>query len=96
VKSISQREFRNASAAIMDAVEQGEVFRVTRHGVVVAELRPVVASGFVARGTLNAAFDGLQTIDLAALRAEADAVFGEDRVGDLAPQVWPDRHIGGH
>jgi len=81
VKSISQREFRNASAAIMDAVEQGEVFQITRHGVVVAELRPVVASGFVASGSLKATFAGLQPVDLAALRAEADAVFGEDRVG---------------
>jgi len=61
---------------------EGEDVRITRHGVVVAELRPVVASGFVASGSLKATFTGLQPIDLAALRAEADAMFGEDRVGD--------------
>jgi antitoxin (DNA-binding transcriptional repressor) of toxin-antitoxin stability system len=41
VRVISQREFRNNSAAVMDAVEAGETFQVTRNGVVIAELRPL-------------------------------------------------------
>jgi prevent-host-death family protein len=41
MKVISQREFRNNSAAVMDAVEAGEVYHVTRNGVAVAELRPL-------------------------------------------------------
>ena len=42
MKVISQREFRNNSAAVMDAVEAGEVYHVTRNGVEIAEVRPVV------------------------------------------------------
>ena len=41
MKVISQREFRNNSAAVMDAVQAGEIFHVTRNGVEIAELRPV-------------------------------------------------------
>ena len=41
MKVISQREFRNNSAAVMDAVEAGEVYHVTRNGVEIAEVRPV-------------------------------------------------------
>ena len=40
-KTIAQRELRNQSAAIMDAVEAGESFVVTRNGHPVAELRPI-------------------------------------------------------
>jgi antitoxin (DNA-binding transcriptional repressor) of toxin-antitoxin stability system len=40
VKVISQREFRNNSA-VMDAVEAGETYHVTRNGVEIAELRPL-------------------------------------------------------
>jgi len=39
VKIISQRELRNSFAAVMDAVEAGETFHVTRNGVEIAELR---------------------------------------------------------
>ncbi|WP_235783645.1 type II toxin-antitoxin system Phd/YefM family antitoxin [Amycolatopsis orientalis] len=41
VKVIAQREFRNNSAAVLDAVEAGETYYVTRNGVEVAELRPI-------------------------------------------------------
>ena len=64
----------------MDAVEEGETFRITRHGVEVGELRPVPEDRFVPVAVLKEAFGGLPTGDHAALRAEADAVFGEDRL----------------
>jgi len=41
VKVISQREFRNNSPAVMDAVDAGEIYHVTRNGVEIAEVRPV-------------------------------------------------------
>jgi prevent-host-death family protein len=41
MKLISQREFRNNSAAVMDAVEAGETYRITRNSQEVAELRPL-------------------------------------------------------
>jgi antitoxin (DNA-binding transcriptional repressor) of toxin-antitoxin stability system len=81
MKDISQRELRNASAAVMDAVERGEAFRITRHGTVVAELHPPVRGGFVSSAQLKAAFAHLPAGDFDALRADADEVFGEERVG---------------
>jgi antitoxin (DNA-binding transcriptional repressor) of toxin-antitoxin stability system len=81
MKDITQRELRNASAAVMDAVERGEAFRVTRHGTVVAELRPATARHLVGVAVVKAAFAHLHAGGFHALRADADAVFGEDRVG---------------
>ena len=43
--TISQRELRNDSGAIMRRVEQGESFVVTRNGVAVADLLPHDVSG---------------------------------------------------
>jgi prevent-host-death family protein len=82
MKDISQREFRNSSAAVMDAVERGESFRITRHGTAVAELRPVAAGGFVGSAELKAALAHLPAGGYAALRADAENIFGEDRVGE--------------
>jgi prevent-host-death family protein len=43
--SLSQRELRNDSGAIMRRVQQGERFTVTRNGVPVADLVPHGGSG---------------------------------------------------
>ncbi len=43
-RTIPQRELRNESAKLMDAVAAGETFVVTRHGEPVAELRPPIQS----------------------------------------------------
>lgn len=40
MRTISQRELRNDNAQIMRAVEEGEVFTVTRRGVPVARITP--------------------------------------------------------
>lgn len=81
MRDLTQRELRNASAAVMDAVERGETFRITRHGTVVAELRPVEARSFTATTKVKSAFARLPAGGFEALRADADAVFGEDRIG---------------
>ncbi len=81
MKSITQRELRNSSAAVMDAVEAGEAFCITRHGTAVAELRPAGHGSFVSSGDAKAAFSRLTAGDFASLRADADAVLGEDRLG---------------
>lgn len=39
---IAQRELRNDNAKVIEAVAAGESFVVTRNGVPVAELRPIV------------------------------------------------------
>lgn len=66
----------------MDAVERGETFRVTRRGVEIAELRPIPSDMFTPTAAVKKAFGRLPIGDFAAMRAEADQVFGEDRVGD--------------
>lgn len=83
MKTITQREFRNNSAAVMDAVEAGEVFRVTRNGVEVAELRPVQRHRRLTAEELVERHRKLPRVDYARMRQEADEFFGtEDRVGD--------------
>jgi prevent-host-death family protein len=81
MRTISQREFRNRSAAVMDAVEAGETVRVTRNGVEVAELRPVRAEPFTPVAALKRALAGLPTGGYLGMRAEADDFFrNDDRV----------------
>jgi prevent-host-death family protein len=81
-RTISQREFRNASAAVMDAVEAGETVIVTRNGVAVAEVRPIQRRTFAATAELLRCFRELPRLNYGALRADADALFGEDALDD--------------
>jgi prevent-host-death family protein len=85
MKVISQREFRNNSAAVMDAVEAGEVYRVTRNGVAVAELRPLSRRRRLSAEELVERHRRLPRIDYVRMRQEADELLGEDRVGDEDP-----------
>lgn len=86
MKVITQREFRNNSAAVMDAVEAGEIYHVTRHGVEVAELRPLPRRRRPTAEELVERHRRLPRVDHAALRRQADELFGtEDRVGDDDP-----------
>jgi len=45
MKTITQREFRNNSAAVMDAVEAGETYHITRNGTEVAACARSPAGG---------------------------------------------------
>lgn len=45
MKTIGQRELRNDNASVIDAVERGEAFTVTRRGVPVAQIVPFADSG---------------------------------------------------
>jgi prevent-host-death family protein len=85
MKVITQREFRNQSAAVMDAVEAGETYHITRNGTEVAELRPLSRKRRLTAAELVARHRRLPRIDSAQLRKEADEVFGADRVGDDDP-----------
>lgn len=83
MKVISQREFRNNSAAVMDAVEAGETYHVTRNGVEIAELRPLSRRRRLTADELVERHRRLPRVDHALMRAEADEFFGtEDRVDD--------------
>jgi prevent-host-death family protein len=83
VKTISQREFRNNSAAVMDAVEAGETYHITRNGIEVAELRPLTRRRRPSAEELVARHRRLPRVDHAQMRAEVDEFFGsEERVDD--------------
>ena len=86
VKVISQREFRNNSAAVMDAVEAGEIYHVTRNGVEVAELRPIPRRRRLSAEELVERHRRLPRVEHAHLRRDADEFFGaEDHIGDDDP-----------
>ncbi len=82
-KTITQAQLRNGSAGIMDKLQGGEDFIITRSGVPVGELRPIQPQHDPTASQLISLFHGLSKgSGLAQLRAESDALFGEDRVGD--------------
>lgn len=85
MRTICQREFRNNSAAVLDAVEAGETYHVTRNGVKIAELRPLRPRRRLTTEELIERLRKLPRVDYARMRQEADEVFGADRVGDDDP-----------
>ncbi|MFC5826935.1 type II toxin-antitoxin system Phd/YefM family antitoxin [Nonomuraea insulae] len=90
MKVISQREFRNHSADVMNQVEAGETFHITRNGVEIAELRPLPRRRRLSAEELVAKHRLLPQVDYFEMRREADEFFGtEDRVDD---DPWGRRH----
>lgn len=87
MKVITQREFRNNSAAVMDSVEAGEIYHVTRNGVPVAELRPLGRRRRLTAEELVARHRTLPRVDYQRMRQDVDAYFGEDRIGDDLPDA---------
>lgn len=86
MKTITQREFRNNSAAVMDAVEAGETYHIIRNGTEVAELRPLARRRRLSAEELVARHCRLPRVDYTRLRADADEFFGtQDRVDDHGP-----------
>ncbi|RKS06250.1 prevent-host-death family protein [Nocardiopsis sp. Huas11] len=83
MKTITQREFRNNAASVMDQVEAGETFHVTRNGVEVAQVSPLARRRRLTAHELVARHRGLPRVDYGEMRAEATDFFGdEDRIGD--------------
>lgn len=78
MRRVSQRDLRNESATVMDAVAAGETIIITRRGVEVAELRPLPHDAGVDRDTLFRTIGRIPPGDFAAERAEADAFFGDE------------------
>ena len=62
----------------MRALDRGERFTVTRGGVPVGELTPVLARRVVDRDAVLAVFAGSPPIDLSRLRSDLDAVIDQD------------------
>lgn len=71
---ITQRDLRTRSREIMDAVEHGESFTVTRDGHRIGELIPLRRRRrFVSRGEFTAMSRNAPAIDPGAFRADQDA-----------------------
>jgi antitoxin (DNA-binding transcriptional repressor) of toxin-antitoxin stability system len=75
-RTISQRELRNDSGAIVRALDRGEVFLVTRNGIPVGELRPA-RRRFVSRDLLLEALANAPSIDAERFRDEVDEVLDQ-------------------
>lgn len=79
---ISQRDLRMRSKEIMDAVEHGQSFTVTRDGREIAQLIPLTQRRtFVPVAELDLRWKGLPDLDPDALRADLDQVadpYGDD------------------
>jgi prevent-host-death family protein len=73
-RSITQRELRNESAAILREVEAGRTIVVTRNGTPVGELRPIRRHRFVPRAAISDAAAHASRIDADRFRADLDAV----------------------
>ena len=71
---ITQRDLRSKSREIMDAVERGESFTVTRDGHQIGELIPIRRRRkFVSRHEFAAMSRNAPVSDLDAFRADQDA-----------------------
>jgi prevent-host-death family protein len=77
-RTITQRELRNESAAVMDAVEAGETITITRNGRPVAELRPIEQSDKAPLDAIQDLFAALAPMSHERLRADIDEFFGDD------------------
>ena len=73
-RTITQRELRNDSGAVLRAVQAGESITVTRNGTPVAELRPVGRARMVPREVIARGREAAPSIDAARFRADMDAV----------------------
>jgi prevent-host-death family protein len=79
---ITQRDLRNRSREIMDAVERGEAFTVTRDGHRIGELIPLrQRRRFVSRQEFAAMSRNAPASDLEAFRADQDATADHDSNG---------------
>lgn len=78
-RTITQRELRNQSAAIMDAVSEGESFIVTRNGVPVADLRPIsrVPKQVVTKAEVIVAFANAPSLDARLFREDLDRLIDQ-------------------
>lgn len=73
-RTITQRELRNDSGAVLREVQAGHTLIITRNGTPVAELRPVQLRTFVPRAVIAESARHSPRVDAARLRSDLDAV----------------------
>jgi antitoxin (DNA-binding transcriptional repressor) of toxin-antitoxin stability system len=77
-RTISQRELRNDSGAIMRGLDKGETFVVTRRGVPVGELIPIRRRRFAPRQRVAEVFAGAAPLDRDRFVADVDEWIDQD------------------
>lgn len=83
VKTITQRELAARSKTVLDDVEAGEVYHITRNGTEIAEVRPLNSRRrFVPVEELQRRWRDVPAFDPAALRTEDSDFFGDDDILD--------------
>lgn len=76
---ITQRDLRNRSKEIMDAVERGQAFTVTRDGHRIGELIPLRRRRrFVPRAEFAAMSRTAPTVNIETFRADQDAALDQE------------------
>jgi prevent-host-death family protein len=79
---ITQRDLRNRSREIMDAVERGQAFTVTRDGHRIGELIPLRRRRrFVTREEFATTSRGAPLMDIEAFRSDQEAAL-DHRIAD--------------
>ena len=73
-RTITQRELRNQSAAVLREVEAGRTLVVSRNGSPIAELRPLKRRRFIPRALIEEAATKAPRIDAVRFRADIDAI----------------------
>jgi prevent-host-death family protein len=77
-RTITQRELRNDNAEIVRALDSGDSFIITRNGVPVGRLIPIVRRTFVPTAELLASAAHLAKIDGQKFRSDIDAHIDQD------------------
>jgi prevent-host-death family protein len=80
-RTITQRELRNDSGAVLREVQAGQTMIITRNGTPVAELRPVSPRRFVPRAVIADAARRAPRVDRHRLRSDLDAVVDQSTDG---------------
>jgi prevent-host-death family protein len=80
-RTITQRELRNDSGAVLREVQAGQTMIITRNGTPVAELRPVPPRRFVPRAAIADAGGRAPRVDRHRLRTDLDAVVDQSTDG---------------
>ena len=73
-RRITQRELRNETGEIVRGLDRGESYTVTRNGVPVGELVPVIRRTFVPAEQALSAFAGAPNVDPQRFRSDLDAI----------------------
>lgn len=85
-REVSQRDLRTRSKEVMDAVERGDSFAVTRGGRQIGKLVPLRRRRrFVSRTDFARGSQLAPLIDVAAFRADQDAAYAQDLTDPYVP-----------